>query len=199
MSYQLLLDTSDKFLSVGISKNDELIYTKSFQAWQRQSEFLLVEIKKALQEVKITFKDIDEIVSGIGPGSYTGVRIALTVGKTLACLTNIKLKTVSSLAIMGDIESSYIALINARSGRSYIGIYSFGKVILNDCIKSNEEVCKIINEYKKKGFKIYGELDYLNLNGDSYDIVKGLFSYGKICQVVSNPLIVKPVYLKEAI
>ncbi len=199
MSYQLLLDTSDKFLSVGISKNDELIYTKSFQAWQRQSEFLLVEIKKALQEVKITFKDIDEIVSGIGPGSYTGVRIALTVGKTLACLTNIKLKTVSSLAIMGDIESSYIALINARSGRSYIGIYSFGKVILNDCIKTNEEVCEIINEYKEKGFKVYGELDYLNLNGDSYDIVKGLFSYGKICQVVSNPLIVKPVYLKEAI
>ena len=49
MKYTLLLDTSDKYLTVGVALDDEVIYSTSFEAWQRQSEFLVVEIKKAIE------------------------------------------------------------------------------------------------------------------------------------------------------
>ena len=92
MSYNLLIDTSDKYLTVGVSSNDEIVYSTSFEAWQRQSEFLVVEIKKALASINIELKDIDTIVCGLGPGSYTGVRIALTFAKVLASTTNVNLE-----------------------------------------------------------------------------------------------------------
>ena len=79
MSLILLLDSSDQNLSVGIAKDNEVIYRSSFYAWQRQSEYMIPEIEKALKEVDITLKEIDEIALGIGPGSYTGISNPLSI------------------------------------------------------------------------------------------------------------------------
>ena len=199
MSYSLLIDTSDKYLTVGVSSNDEVIYSTSFEAWQRQSEFLVVEIKKALASIDIDLKDIDTIVCGLGPGSYTGVRIALTFAKVLASTTNVKIKTVSSLAILGNTDISFIGLINARSNRSYIAIYDKGRAVLEDTIKPNDEVLKLIEEYKALGYEIKGDLGYLKLESSKLDLVKGLLSFSKIREEETDVLSLKPVYLKEAL
>lgn len=199
MKYTLLLDTSDKYLTVGVASDDEVIYSTSFEAWQRQSEFLVVEIKKAIEQVNISLKDIDTIVTGIGPGSYTGVRIALTFAKVLASTTNVKIKTVSSIALLGDTSISFVGLINARSKRSYIGIYDKGNVVLKDTIKTNEEVLSLIEKYKELGYEIKGDLSYLNIDTTPSDIVKGLLSFSKISEEVKDVLSLKPIYLKEAL
>lgn len=199
MKYTLLLDTSDKYLTVGVALDDEVIYSTSFEAWQRQSEFLVVEIKKAIEQVNISLKDIDTIVTGIGPGSYTGVRIALTFAKVLASTTNVKIKTVSSIALLGDTSISFVGLINARSKRSYIGIYDKGNVVLKDTIKTNEEVLSLIEKYKELGYEIKGDLSYLNIDTTSSNIVKGLLSFSKISEEVKDVLSLKPIYLKEAL
>ena len=199
MKYTLLLDTSDKYLTVGVALDDEVIYSTSFEAWQRQSEFLVVEIKKAIEQVNISLKDIDTIVTGVGPGSYTGVRIALTFAKVLASTTNVKIKTVSSIALLGDTSISFVGLINARSKRSYIGIYDKGNVVLKDTIKTNEEVLSLIEKYKELGYEIKGDLSYLNIDTTSSNIVKGLLSFSKISEEVKDVLSLKPIYLKEAL
>lgn len=199
MKYTLLLDTSDKYLTVGVALDDEVIYSTSFEAWQRQSEFLVVEIKKAIEQVNISLKDIDTIVTGIGPGSYTGVRIALTFAKVLASTANVKIKTVSSIALLGDTSISFVGLINARSKRSYIGIYDKGNVVSKDTIKTNEEVLSLIEKYKELGYEIKGDLSYLNIDTTPSDIVKGLLSFSKISEEVKDVLSLKPIYLKEAL
>ncbi len=199
MKYTLLLDTSDKYLTVGVALDDEAIYSTSFEAWQRQSEFLVVEIKKAIEQVNISLKDINTIVTGIGPGSYTGVRIALTFAKVLASTTNVKIKTVSSIALLGDTSISFVGLINARSKRSYIGIYDKGNVVLKDTIKTNEEVLSLIEKYKELGYEIKGDVSYLNIDTTPSNIVKGLLSFSKISEEVKDVLSLKPIYLKEAL
>ena len=199
MKYTLLLDTSDKYLTVGVALDDEVIYSTSFEAWQRQSEFLVVEIKKAIEQVNISLKDIDTIVTGIGPGSYTGVRIALTFAKVLASTANVKIKTVSSIALLGDTSISFVGLINARSKRSYIGIYDKGNVVSKDTIKTNEEVLSLIEKYKELGYEIKGDLSYLNIDTTPSDIVKGLLSFSKISEEVKDVLSLKPIYLKEVL
>ncbi len=199
MNYKLLIDTSDQFLSVGIVLDEKIIYQNSYQAWQRQSELLIPEIIKALKSTKLELKDIKEIYLGKGPGSYTGVRIAMTVAKTLGTVTDIKIKAISSLAILGKADESFISVINARSKRSYVGVYEKGKCLMNDCILTNDEVVKLINEYRKKGFKLYGDSAYLNLESDGVNIIDGLLSFSKIAEYEENILALKPVYLKDAI
>ena len=66
----------------------------------------IVYLQKLLQENYLKMSDFDEMVITIGPGSYTGVRVALTIAKTLNATMNIKVKTVSSKGD-GRNEKSY--------------------------------------------------------------------------------------------
>ena len=79
----LLLDSSNTNLSVGVCKNGQIVYNHSFSCWQRQSELMIPEIEKALKELNLELLDFDEVVCGKGPGSYTGVRISLTIAKII--------------------------------------------------------------------------------------------------------------------
>ena len=155
----LLLDSSNTNLSVGVWKNDQIVYSHMFSCWQRQSELMIPEIEKALKELNLELLDFDEVVCGKGPGSYTGVRISLTIAKIICEFSKAKLILVSSLRIMGTKEEKFIAQINARSSRSYIGIYDKEEVILEDAIKTNEEVLYLIEKYKD--YKINGDCFYL--------------------------------------
>ena len=75
----LLLDSSNTSLSVGFENNGVLIGFTSYEAWQVQSEHMVPEIDKLMEKLGLSRKDITKVVTSIGPGSYTGVRIALTI------------------------------------------------------------------------------------------------------------------------
>lgn len=196
--YSLLLDSSNTNLSVGICKNNQIIYQKSFSCWQRQSELMIPEIEKGLKEVSLSLLDFEEIVCAKGPGSYTGVRIALTIAKIISQMSGAKLILVSSLMAMGNANKKYIALMNARSNRSYIGIYDLGEVVLKDQVVTNEEVLDIIEKYLKEGYVLKGSLDYLKKGYQSTnDVIDGLLSHSLICEAVINPISLCPTYLKD--
>lgn len=79
---RLVIDTSTKNVTFGIFKGE---WTKTWtfpdDSYQ-QSKVLVNLIKKSLAEIELTPKEVDEIAVGIGPGSYTGLRVGLTVAKT---------------------------------------------------------------------------------------------------------------------
>ena len=100
--YTILLDSSDCNLAVGLAKDHQLIDFIQYEAWQRQSELMIVELEKILKRNNVTREDIDSVMCGIGPGSYTGVRISLTIAKVMALALNIPLYLVSSLQILKD-------------------------------------------------------------------------------------------------
>ena len=191
----LLLDSSNTDLSIGICIDNEMKYVCSYSCWQRQSELMIPELEKGLKEVGISLKDFDEIVCGVGPGSYTGVRIALTIAKTICTLTNTKLKLVSSLRIMGDRNSKYIALVNARSQRSYIGVYNKDEVVVPDTVMTNMEVKEFINNHPD--FEVIGECAYIEISAKKPNILQGLLSFKDIVEPVEDVLSVKPIYLKD--
>ena len=95
--YQLLLDSSNIYLAVGLSKDKKVVDSIFYNAWQRQSELMVMEIDNILKRNKVDKKDLDTVVVGIGPGSYTGVRIGVTIAKTIAYALKIRMYAVSSL------------------------------------------------------------------------------------------------------
>lgn len=190
----ILLDSSNTNLSVGIAKDNILLDYISYEAWQRQSEYMIVELNKLLEKHNIKKEDITDVMVAKGPGSYTGVRIAITIAKTFAVALNAKLYAVSSLRVEknGDVPS--ICLINARSNRSYVGVYQDQEILLNDCIMKNDEVMKYIADHPD--YSVCGDTKYLNVEGIESNTMKEMLDLKDSLESI-NPLSLKPVYMKD--
>jgi tRNA threonylcarbamoyl adenosine modification protein YeaZ len=190
----VLLDSSNTNLSVGIAKDNLLLDYISYEAWQRQSEYMIVELNKLLEKHNIQKEDIKEVIVAKGPGSYTGVRIAITIAKTIAVALDAKLYAVSSLRVQKDGVRPSICLINARSGRSYVGVYQDQKILLDDCIMKNDEVMSYIKDHPD--YAVCGETKYLNIEGVLSNNLQEMLNLKDSLESI-NPLSLKPVYMKD--
>ena len=191
----LLLDSSNIKLGVAIAIDDKVIDFKYYDAWQRQSEYMMSEIEALLKTNNIDPKDVNEIISTKGPGSYTGVRISLTIAKIWGFCRDIKVYALSSLQVLKKKNEISVCVINARSMRSYIGIYEGNKVILEDTIYLNSDVVNLIDEHPE--YLLCGDTKYLKKDGYETNIFEEMLSIKKDAEPVSEILSLKPVYLKD--
>ena len=191
----LLLDSSNSLLVVGLAKDNKVIDKTIYKAWQKQSEFMILEIEKILKRNNIDPKSVGEIVVSKGPGSYTGVRIALTIAKIYGYALNIPVFGVSSLQMLMEKNKPSICLMNARSARSYIGVYNDNEILMNDQVLTNEEVKKYIEEHPD--YEVMGEVSYLNLKEKESDILNNMLFLRNENNKVTNILTLKAVYLKD--
>ena len=97
--YTILLDSSNTKLAVGIAKDNKVLKSIIYEAWQEQSEHMIPELNNILEEFDVKREEIDDVMVAIGPGSYTGVRIAITIAKTMSYVLNIPVYPVSSLSV----------------------------------------------------------------------------------------------------
>lgn len=195
MKYYLLLDSSNTSLTVGLCDEEKLIDFTSYEAWQTQSEHMIPEIEALFNKHNVNRNDIVGVVTSIGPGSYTGVRIALTISKVIAVSLNVKLYPVSSLQILKMDKKPSICLINARSNRSYIGVYEHDKCLLEDCIMTNEEVKQYIADHPD--YQVCGACQYLGIEGYQSNIAEEMFSLLNTLAPCEDSRALKPVYLKD--
>ena len=194
MNYYLFLDSSNTSLTVALATEEKIIEETSYEAWQTQSEHMIPEINALLEKYQVQRNEIAGVVVSIGPGSYTGVRIAITIAKVMAVALNIPVYPVSALQILKMNKKSSICLINARSDRSYIGVYENEKCLLEDQIMTNDEVKQYIREHPD--FAICGNTSYLGLNGYKSDIAEEMLSLLKYLKPCPDSRALKPVYLK---
>jgi tRNA threonylcarbamoyladenosine biosynthesis protein TsaB len=193
--FNLLLDSSNQNLSVGLSQKGKLIDEISYDAWQTQSELMISEVDKILKKHNATRQDLAAVVVSKGPGSYTGVRIALTIAKTISFALNIPLYLVSSLEALKDSDKPTICLMNARSKRSYVGVYQGSKCLVADTIWENEEVNKYCKSHAD--YTISGVTDYLGLVSKPVEILANLAKLDDETHLCKEPLAARPVYLKD--
>jgi len=191
--YQLLLDSSNKFLSVGLSRDGKVLDKICYEAWQRQSEMMVTEIDNILKRNKVDKSELNAVVVGVGPGSYTGVRIGVTIAKTIAYALHIKLFAKSSLSLQKHRDFPTISVFNARSGRSYFGVYEGLKTIEKDCVVENEKVLQYIKAHPT--YLVNGDTYQLGLESGSFDVIENLADLRDAQEV--DPFKVVPVYLKD--
>lgn len=192
---QLLIDTSNRDLVVGLAENKKIIASVNMPAWQKQSELLVPTIERLLRENNRKKSEINEVAVGNGPGSYTGVRIGLTVAKTIAYANKATLYVNSSLSLLKTPQKSTICVMNARAGRSYFAVYCDEKVIEKDTVLENEKVLEYIKNHPQ--FVLAGELSQLGLKSAPINVIEQLLNTINDAHKVSNIFAVKPVYLKE--
>ena len=193
----LLLDSANRDLNIGLSQDDKIFDRISYTAWQRQSELMVKEIDVLLKRNNLSAKDIDELVVTIGPGSYTGIRIALTIAKTLAFALNKKIYAISSLAALRAVDKKTITAINARSNRSYVAIYDGnGTILVEEKVWPNDELLGWVNN-GSSDFVVSGDAKYLGIEAYNPDVLQGMLEARKDTTAVDNVLTLKPIYLKD--
>lgn len=194
MELILILDSSNTNLTVGLIKDKELLDSISYPCFQRQSEVMIPEIETIFKRNNFSLKQLNGVVVTIGPGSYTGIRIALTIAKIISTSLNIPLYPVSSLESYRVLNEKCITLINARSNRSYIAIFDNQNIILKPSVLENDKVMELINQYND--FILVGDLKYLGLEGHTADAINTLSKDFVNLKSVSADE-VKPLYLKD--
>ena len=124
----VIMDTSTVYLVVALYEQGKCVQAMQKQGKQRQSEEAIIILQALLKKQGWHMLDIDEMIITLGPGSYTGVRVAMTIAKTLAVTTKIKMKAISSLLAYAGLSKA-ISIIDARSEKIFVGAFFQGKAV----------------------------------------------------------------------
>lgn len=197
----LYLDTSSSYLYAGIVSNDILMADIKVKLDKELSIFTLPRIASMMESLHLNPDDIDKIIVVNGPGSFTGIRIGITIAKTFAWALSKSIITVSSLEAMALSINSLghiVPAINARRGYVFAGIYdSNGNNIVPDQYILGKNLQEYLKEYKQNYVIV--------TNDEEVDLIGPMVKYDPdILNIVLtvknrvgiNPHAVEPNYLK---
>ncbi|MDQ0221378.1 tRNA (adenosine(37)-N6)-threonylcarbamoyltransferase complex dimerization subunit type 1 TsaB [Peribacillus cavernae] len=123
----LAIDTSNFALGIALAEKDNVIGEYITNLKKNHSLRVMPAIETLLRDCDTKPSDLEKIVVARGPGSYTGVRIGVTIAKTLAWTLKIPLTGISSLeslAANGRYFNGLVSpLFDARRGQIYTGLY----------------------------------------------------------------------------
>ncbi|MEG2572723.1 MAG: tRNA (adenosine(37)-N6)-threonylcarbamoyltransferase complex dimerization subunit type 1 TsaB [Erysipelotrichaceae bacterium] len=190
----LCMDSSHRYLVLGLYENDQLVAGVSFSAWKKQSETLFPELIKLMKQANWESEDIEAIVISDGPGSYTGVRIAMSVAKVFCTTMDIPLYRISTLLLYAGLKENVLTLLDARSNRAYVGLIHAGKFLKDACIMTLDEVKEMLQE---TSYEVVGDRDLLNLETQEVDFLKNFIDLKDQWIKVENIHTLVPYYLKD--
>ena len=152
------------------------------------SSSIMGVIDEAFQTSGIKPKDIDKIFAVNGPGSFTGIRVGLTVAKTMAWSLKIPVVPISSLELIasGTPSDNNIALIDARRGYVYAGGYD------KELNNTFEDKHILLENIKEGTFISYDDIE--NAVKPNIDVLKVIHKHEKDKGI--NPHKLNPKYLK---
>ncbi|KUP04318.1 hypothetical protein Q73_15670 [Bacillus coahuilensis m2-6] len=161
----LAIDTSNFALGVSLLTEEKVAGEYISNMKINHSLRAMPAVEQLLKDCQVSPKELDKIVVAIGPGSYTGVRIGVTLAKTLAWSLNIPVVGVSSLAVLaanGRYFQGYVSpLFDARRGQIYTGLYGFqdGELhaVMEDCNILAEEWAKHLKSLGKPVLFVGGD------------------------------------------
>lgn len=197
----LFLNTSTKRLVVAIIDNNKILFNYSSENNNELSSNIMPIIDRAFENASLKPKDIDTIFVTNGPGSFTGIRIGLTIAKVMAWSLKIKVIPLSSLELMASgFKDKLIApMIDARRDYVFAALYDkdLNQIIEDKYILYND----FITEASNKGYyNSDGESSYVIVSHDlefvepEYDIIRVINKHKNDAGI--NPHILNPNYLK---
>lgn len=184
--YTLLIDTHFSEVLLLLYKDGKIVYKIKEESKQSHSILTMPLLKKMLNEKNVNIKEINQLVVVNGPGSFTGVRIGVTIAKTISYCLNIPIKVISSLEVVAsNIEcvGDKIVAINDRNGY-FIGKFSNDNVLKEEYFYLNN---KEFVEFSIKNTVYIGNFAI------DYEKVYGLINSKKTI----NPHLVNPLYVKK--
>lgn len=164
------LDTSTIMTTCAVLDGEEVIGEYSLSQSMSHSEKLVPMIKEVLDSLDLKIKDIDLFATSLGPGSFTGVRIAAATVKGFAHIYDkavVGISTMEALAFNLPYNDIVVPMLDARRNRVYTGIYKWNDDNLETILKADAlDIDTLIKELDK--------YNSLVVNGDGSILYKEL-------------------------
>ena len=192
----LFIDTSSSYVTVSIANTNTIVHEFKRKIDNDIASKIMSIINMELVESNIGIKSIEKIFVVNGPGSFTGVRIGVTIAKTIAWALDIKVIPVSSLELMATTPSTnkyLVPLIDARRGNVYAGVYDTDlNTIVEDKLVSVSDILRYDNS--EFTFISYDEIKDINTMKPDTNILKVVNKHINDEGIIAHKL--KPKYLK---
>ncbi len=174
----LFIDTHAELITIAL-KNKNDLFIKTQESEYSHSIYTMPMIVSLFNDNKLNVSDLEKIIVVNGPGSFTGIRIGLSIAKTMAYALNIKINTISSL-------TAY--LVSCEENVKRKAVIEDNKGFYISAMDENNNI--IVNEY-------YSEVDDCNYPQfpKKLDIEK-IINYCENVECV-NPHFVKANYVKK--
>lgn len=182
----LFIDSATTNLVVAIINEGKIAYIYNNNDGHDTSSKMMPVLAEAFDKAELKPQDIDKIFVVTGPGSFTGIRVGLTVAKTMAYTLNISIVPISSLEVMAS-GNGGTALINARRGYVFAGTYDEN---LNNVYPDSYV---LMSDKLDKPYISYDEFDF-TVEKPKIDVLKVILKHENDTPV--NPHTIKPNYLK---
>ncbi len=145
--YNLAIETSTRRGSITLGRGDRLLQSVRLSEQRRHAVELMPAIDALCKEHGLGPGQIGEIHVSIGPGSFTGLRISVTVAKTLSYVSGAKLVAVPTLRVVaanapaGTVRVA--VMLNAKGGRCFTGIFAQGRPVMEPTLMTPSQLCQV--------------------------------------------------------
>ncbi len=186
--YTLFIDTHGSKVVLALYKDGKILDHIEDTSPSKHSEITMPNLKKILDQNAINVHDIGEIIVVNGPGSFTGVRLGVTIAKTLAYTLDIPIKTITTLemyAVSANKDGQKLVAIKDVKGY-FAGLYNEDNELVNDIFyKDNIDFLNYVAQNKYE--------DILNME-ENYDFNKIYEHMKKVEPTIAHR--VNPLYVK---
>lgn len=171
------IDTSTKTTAIGLIEDDEVLCDYNLTGRVAHSESVTDMIHEIFKKFEFSLNDIDLIAVGLGPGSFTGLRIGITIAKVMAFALDKEIIGVSSLIANSMSDDGLVStIVDARRGNVYASIIKNAdepEILYEDKILSFENF--------KEELQKYDQVTIAGLDGDKFiaEISNGKLSKNK--------------------
>ena len=187
----LCMDTAYKYLSLSLIEDGKIIAAIDEECFKKQSEMVFVKLDELFCMAKRDRLAIDSVCITSGPGSYTGVRIAMTIAKTIAEVAKLKLFTISTLRLYSNGEKNTMVIMDARASRAYVGIYDNGNTVMKDQVMN-------LNDINPENYNVVGDGSLIGKDDKMYTISGAFLKTMNFWEEVKEIDFLVPEYLKES-
>ena len=143
----LVIDTCTNRIIVALADNSTIFSFCNEIIENQMSNVIMEKVENCFKEAGLKPTDVERVLVAVGPGSYTGVRIALTVAKMFSSFKEIPLYGVSSLYLAGSgYDNKNVAIMfDARRGNFFSSLY--GENNIPDKLREKEEFLDSIKDF----------------------------------------------------
>ncbi len=146
----LSVDSSSQAATAALMCDGELLSEYTQNQKKTHSVRMLPMIEKMLLDVGVSLSDIDFFACGIGPGSFTGLRIGVATMRGFAKTLGKPCVAINSLEVLANnvcgFSKTVVSLLSARENECYCGIYENGEEILPPCVLTLDEISEKLED-----------------------------------------------------
>ena len=190
----LCMDSAHKNLLIALIEDGEVKASICEECWKKQSETLFPALVSLMEEANWEVDDIEHVIITDGPGSYTGVRIAMTVAKVLCTRKQIPLSCISSLQLYAGMRENVFVLLDARSKRAYCAALNKGNFTMDEQILTLDEIKQLTENTQ---YTVLGDTELLGIEKPEIDLVENFKQLIPLARPIDNIHTLVPRYLKD--